>query len=108
MFNKPMSEFYSFNILAVLGWIGLIIHFYLIYFAEQNSASGLVYAFDAICFYLITFLVLFISIILEHILSLKIKNKFITQNKFIAILRYIGLLIWFVPLVFFLNVFIVD
>ena len=104
--NKPISNFYSFNILAVLGWIGLIIHFYLIYFAEQNSASGLVYAFDAICFYLITFLVLFVSIILERILSLQIKNKFITQNKFITILRYIGLLIWFVPLVYCLVVII--
>lgn len=103
-FNKPLGTFYSFNILAVLGWIGLCIHFYLTFFAEQNSASGLVYAFDFICFYLFTFLILFVTLILERILSLQIKNKFITQNKIIAILRYIGLLIWFVPLVWCLFI----
>ena len=108
MINKPISTFYSFNILAALGWIGLVLYLYLYlkYFAEQNTASVLVYSIIIICFYLITFLVLFVSIILERILSLQIKNKFITQNKFITILRYIGLLIWFVPLVYCLVVII--
>jgi len=106
MINKPISTFYSFNILAALGWIGLVIHFYLLYFAEQNTASGLIYAFDMICFYLITFVILLISIIIEHIFSLEIKNKFITQNKIVSVLRYTGLLLWFVPLVYFLNMLI--
>ena len=106
MINKPISTFYSFNILAALGWIGLVLYLYLKYFAEQNTASVLVYSIIMVCFYLITFVILLISIIKEQIFSLEIKNKFITQNKIVTILRYTGLLIWFVPLVYCLVVII--
>lgn len=102
MFKKPISIFYSFNILAVLG----LISFIFFYLNQGYYGFGMALLFIFPIYYAVTFLIFIITYIIEHIFSLEIKNKFITQNKFIAILRYIGLLIWFVPLVYCLVVII--
>ena len=103
--NKPISISYSFNILAVISWITFLIVLITSFSLKSGDISGIVIIYILAIYYAVTFLIFIITYIIEHIFSLEIKNKFITQNKFIAILRYIGLLIWLVPLLFFLNAF---
>lgn len=107
MFNKPISTFYSFNILAVISWIKIFVILKIIFSLKSGEISGsIAFIYVLIIYYIATFFIFVITLTIEKLLSLQIKNKFITQNKIIAILRYIGLLIWFVPLVWCLFTFL--
>ena len=105
---KRLNEYFSYNIIAINGWIGLFLILFLakIYFYEKKiNAIGTVldfYLIYVIIFLLCIFCIVFIIFIIEKTFGLRIENDFILKNKVINFLRIIGILLFITYCILFI------
>ncbi len=110
MYFKKLNEYFSYNIIALTGWIGIFFIIFLIkvysYERHINAQSTILgfYLFFVIIFILCIFCISFIVFVIEKTFNLKIKNRFLLNNKILNFLRIIGILL---SIFYFLCIFMI-
>ena len=96
---KKLNEYFSYNIIALTGWMGIFFIIFLIkvysyerHINAQSTTLGFYLSF-VIIFILCIFCISFIVFVIEKTFNLKIKNHFLLNNKILNFLRIIGILL---------------
>ena len=100
---------YSFNFLAICGWVVSIAYFtfYLLATLYQWYGSAISFIVLTILFFALFCLSLSIIIlVLEEIFAWKIKNQDFLNNKFIFIFQILGSIFAILPILYFLFLLI--
>ena len=99
MWFKKLNEYFSYNIIALTGWMGIFFIIFLIkvysyerHINAQYTILGFYLSF-VIIFILCIFCISFIVFVIEKTFNLKIKNHFFLNNKILNFLRIIGILL---------------
>jgi len=108
MFFDKFRDKYSFNFLAICGWIVFVAYFTFYLLATLYQWYG-----SAISFIVLTILIFaafclslsIIILILEEIFTWKIKNQKFLNNKFIFIFQILGSIFAILPTLYFLFIF---
>ena len=112
MWFKKLNKYFSYNIIAIAGWVGLLFTLFLIkiyYYEKDINAQGTVLGFYlsyVLIFLLCIFCLSFIVFVIEKTFNLKIKNSFILNNKIINLLRIIGIIMSIAYCIFILMLII--